>query len=179
MKSFLTLLALTVLTVCAGIVLDTQGIVIGGVSGLCVSIALILVFFILVISALIRRTVHGVSFALSAVIISAMLTILALTDIGMSVLWPMIPLSVFTATAFAGLVTYRDGFTSIMGLGGFTVSVGLMIGTTWSYLAGGLLVLLALLIAIAVKLLKREKKYEIPHISIVERAKRLKENEDE
>ena len=179
MKSFLTLLALTLIFVCTGIVLDVQGVEISGICGLWVSIALVLVFLMLVLSAFIRHTLHGVSFAITSAVISAMLAILAFTDTGMSVLWPMIPLSVFAGIAFSGLIVYRDGFTSIVGVGGFPVSVGLIIGTTWSYLAGGLLVAVALLSAITVRLLKREKKYEIPRISIVERAKKIKEDCDE
>ena len=179
MKSFLTLLVLTLLTICTGIVLDTQGVVVGGVSGLCVSLSLILAFFILVISAIARRTFHGVSFALAMVIISAMLMILALTEVSLAVIWPMIPTSVFTAIGFAGVVTYRDGFTSIIGVGGFTVSIGLLVGATWTYLAGALLVLSVALIAFIVKTFKREKKYEIPRISILERAKKIKKEDED
>lgn len=179
MKGFFVLLGLTLAWICVGVVLDINGVIIGGVGGLCVSVSLLLVFLTLITSAIIRRTVHGVSFGLLALIISLMLAILALTEVNLSVLWPMIPLAIFTAVSFSGIVTYRDGFTTIVGVSGLTISIGLIIATTWSYLVGGLLVFVIFLIALAVKLLKKEKKYEIPRISIVERAKKIKKEDED
>ena len=174
MKLFLLTSIMTIIFVTTGIVLDTQAISIGGVGGLYLIVALGLVALMIFTIALCRKSLRGVATGLIFVVLVVLFTLLRFTSLSITILWPLIPLSIFLPITFAGLIVYKESFTSLVGVVGLIISIGLILTTTWTYIAGVVLVGLAMVVVIIVKLLKREKKYEIPKISIVERAKQLR-----
>lgn len=174
MKLFLLTTTLNMIFLVTGIVLDTQGVTISGVGGLFLLIALGLCALTILFSAIYRKTLRGVSVSLLFVVLGVLFALLRFTSLNISILWPLIPLSIFIPIAFAGLIVYKERFLSMIGGWGLVITTGLILTTAWTYIAGLVIVGVALMVAIIVKLLKREKKYEIPKISIVERAKQLR-----
>ena len=177
MKRVLLYLTFFVIAMATGVVLDASGVTIGGKS-LFVAISLTASALVLVGNAIIKKTTRGIPFCLLVLLISAIFILKEFTPLDMTTLWVLVPLSLSVALGFAGLVTYKDKLMFLLGTWGIVVSAGLTIGVFYSYLVGGALVIACIIVAIIVKLVKREKKYEIPLISINERAKQLKEMDE-
>ena len=177
MKSRLLLTIFTVLLIATGIVLDALRVTFLGVTGLWLSLLLIVDAGTIVILSISKKTFRGVSFAVLELVLSLLFGLLAFTDLTIVSLYPLIPLSMFLPLSILGLV-YRERSIIMVGVSGLVVTIGLLIGALWSYLVVGIFVLVVLIITLCVKLAKREKKYEIPRISIIERANKIKEDND-
>ena len=177
MKRVLLYLTFFVIAMATGIVLDASGVTIGDKS-LFVAISLTASALVLVGNAIIKKTTRGIPFCLLVLLISAIFILKEFTPLDMTTLWVLVPLSLSVALGFAGLVTYKDKLMFLLGAWGVVISAGLTIGVFYSYLVGGAFVIACIIVAIIVKLVKREKKYEIPLISINERAKQLKEMDE-
>lgn len=159
----------------AGIVLDLTRVEVLGYSGIWVGIAFGISAVVLFASTILRLTTRGLGFAVFSTILSVMFLLLAFTDIKMATIYPLIPASVSLSLLVFGLITYHDRSSAKLGLVGTIISLGLLLGSLWSYIACGVFIIIVATVWVTIKFCIRKNKYEIPRISIIERAKKLKE----
>lgn len=105
--------------------------------------------------------------------------LLQLTKLTFASLWPLILTAIFSAVTLSSLLREKDEFLTEIGVCGFCVSIAFLVASLfdlWDIIIPFVLILLGIAI-IVLTTIKHKKKYEIPTISIEERAEKLKEKE--
>lgn len=163
--------------------LDWLGINLFGLKGSWFAFLLLLCSLALAIGQLIMKSKKYIFSPTFLGIMGGMLFIISATDLGISTLWPMIPLSVSLGLLLASLLRDKVKILTELGFIGTILSVAFLIGglfSLWHIVFPLVLVLGGIVIIFRTALKKKEEKYEIPSISIEERVEeKLKERENE
>ncbi len=110
-------------------------------------------------------------------IIGAMLLIISATDLTIASLWPMIPLSLSLGLLLASLIRDHVKILTEIGFVASILSVAFLVGTLfslWNIVFPTVLVLGGVVIILRTAFKKEVKQYEIPSVSIIERAEEKK-----
>ena len=178
-KISLYLLAVAFLSVGIMLGLDLFSITVFGISGCWVGVLLGLSAIAFTVGGIIAKSKEFIFIPVVCYVISALLLLINFTNLSVGKLWPMIPLSIFLGLGLASLLRGRRKIFMETGLWGTTISIACLVGTLfslWTIVFPLLLVLVGVIIFVRVTMHKPDE-YEIPSISLEERAKKLKEEE--
>ena len=175
------MIAISFIVVGVMLALDWLDIDLFGLHGSWVATLLLLVCVTLVIGQTIQRKFTHIFTPTICGIIGAMILLIAVTDLTIGVLWPMIPLAISLATLLSSL--FRDHvklFTEI-GFVGVVLSVAFLVGTVfslWNIVFPIVLVLGGIVIILRTALKKEEDKYESPSVSIKDREEEINKQKE-
>ncbi len=178
-KISLYLLAVAFLFVGVMLGLDLFEIAVFGLRGCWVGILLVLIALAFMVGGIIARSREFIFTPIVCAVIGIMLLLISFTNKGIGDLWPMIPLAIFLALGISSMLRSRYKIFIETGIWGTAISVACLVGTLfslWTIVFPTLLVLVGAIIMVRVAIHKSDE-YEIPSISLEERAKKLREEE--
>ena len=178
-KISLYLLAVAFLSVGIMLGLDLFSVTVFGISGCWVGVLLCLIAIAFTVGGIIARSKEFIFVPVVCYVIGALLLLINFTDLDIGRLWPMIPLAIFLGLGLGSLLRGRRKIFMEMGIWGTTISIACLVGTLfslWAIVFPLLLVLIGAIIFVRVTIHKPDE-YEIPSISLEERAKKIKEEE--
>lgn len=162
--------------------LDWLDIDLFGLRGSWVATLLSLVCVALILSQLIQKKITHVFTPTICGVIGAMLFLISATELNIDILWPMIPLAVSLATLLSSLLRDHVKLFTEIGFVGVVLSLACLIGSVfnlWHIVFPIILVLGGIVIILRAALTKEEEKYEIPSLSIHERAEKIYNKEEQ
>lgn len=181
-KISLYLLATAFLLVGVMLSLDLLEVAVWGIRGCWVGILLVLVAIALFVGGIIAKSKEFIALPIVCLVVGALLILIAQTTLTIANLWPMIPLSITLGILVASLLRARKRVWLELGIWGTLICITCLVGSLfslWIIVFPLMLVLTGVVIIMRTAFTKTQPKYEIPSVSIVERAEKLKKEKEE